>query len=109
MDYDKSETELKNAIALCEFMGGGYEYNPSSWESLMLAIEKIESIRDAGQDRFVSSIGHNFCSIQSTKFRPNENAKNAYYNDSYGKDKKSAVHKATVAFVNWYNINIKKD
>ena len=78
MDYDKSETELKNAIAMCEFMGSGYEYNPSSWDSLMSAIEKIESI-NARQDKFVSQIGHNFCIIQSIKFRPNENAKNLYF------------------------------
>lgn len=104
---DKSEAELRNAITLCEFMGSDYEYNPSSWESLMSVVEKIESIRDIRQDRFVSHIGHNFCSIHSTRFRPNEHATNAYYNDSYGKNKKSAVHDAIVAFVNWHNINIK--
>ena len=104
-EKENIESELKSAFLINEFMHSEYTLNYSSWECLMQVVEKIESIYDKNHGRFVVQIAHNGCQIQSTKFRPHEKC-DAYYSDTYDKDKISACWKAVTGFINWYNINI---
>ena len=105
-EKENTESELKNAILICEFMNSDYNLDYSSWDCLMQVVEKIESIYDKKNGRFAVQISQNGCQIQSTKFRPHEKC-DAYYSDTYDKDKITACWKEVIGFINWYNINVK--
>ena len=80
----------------------------SSWDWLMSAVEKIESIIDKHHGYFGVYISSNNCSIQGTNFRSDKIVNPPIYLcESYGDTKLEATYIMCIKFIKWYNENKK--
>jgi hypothetical protein len=87
----------------CYKMPRAKPYN-SSWDLLMLVVEKIEATQDDYHGYFAVIISSNGCVIQGTKLRTDpENYHPAYFNQVYGETKLKATYAAVLQFLEWYN------
>ena len=78
------------------------------WNSLMEVVERIESLTDPIHGGFTVTISNTRCSIIADLFRPNESTAREYYYTIQTETKIKSVLTSVAAFINWYNINIKK-
>ena len=89
-----------NGYYLCRNHNDLRYYN--SWDWLMEAVEKIESIACPLNGRFGVYISSNSCTIQSTKFFMSD--KNTrYYDEVYADTKKLATYQAVMHFIDYYD------
>lgn len=91
-----------------KFMENKNHYYGICWNSLMEAVERIESLTDPIHGGFTVTISNTCCSIVSDTFKPNELTFTGFNYDSYAETKIKSVLTAVTAFISWYNINIKK-
>lgn len=76
----------------------------SSWDWLMLVVEKIESIHDEFHGFFGCFISSNCCTIQGTNMRLDpDQARHVFFYESYGKTKIEACFRSVVFFIEWFN------
>jgi len=78
----------------------------TSWDWIMSVVEKIESIKDEYHGRFGVYISSNTCTIQATRFRPDERIPDPphYFNTATTETKLDATWLVVVKFIKWYNI-----
>jgi hypothetical protein len=78
----------------------------SSWDWLMIVVEKIESIKDEHHGYFGVYINSNSCSIQGTNLKTDvKQIPPIYYSNFVLNNKLQATYQAVVEFVKWYNEN----
>lgn len=74
----------------------------SSWDWLMIVVEKIESIKCHINGRIGVYISSNTCTIQSTKLFQGDSS-DKYYNESTLETKIKSTYDAVVKFIKYYN------
>jgi cytosine/adenosine deaminase-related metal-dependent hydrolase len=87
-----------------------YELNPhvlmyhKSWDWLMEAVEKIESIQTKEDGYFGFYISSNTATIQGTRFAPHLRDKHdVYFSQEVSETKLEAAWLSVVKFIMWYN------
>lgn len=85
----------------------------TSWDALMPVVEKIESLHDDHHGHFLVHISSNTCSIQGTNLwkaiQDIQGYGPVYMSDPNAiyKTKIESTFMAVVAFIKWYNENLK--
>jgi len=89
-----------------EIINDDYEtiHYDKDWYSLMLVIERIESLKCPINGRFGVYISSNTCTIQSIElFKSDRNDR--YYSDSVLDTKIESTYSEIIKFIKWYNKN----
>lgn len=102
------DTQVANEL-INKFMENKNNYYGICWNSLMEVVERIESLTDPIHGGFTVTVSNTRCSIIADLFRPNESTAPEYYYTIQTETKIKSVFTAVIAFINWYNINIKKN
>ena len=98
LQYNPKSMGVKNQY-LCRSHNDLKYYNSFDW--LITAVEKVESLECPINGKFGVYINGNNCSIQATNiFQSDDNT--CYFNDHYDDNKLKATYNSIVDFIKWY-------